>query len=306
MTAETDGNTFLTDNTSSYTQGYKQFYDATALTNRKTKSSKTRKTSEGETLRLLEVARNVFIYNSTGFSLATSHNDILLDIDNESLHENTVQNATLKAAKAKDQDCTGRALNIGLGVRVCKDSGKGVRTNYVSCTGSAVYNNTEENPRHNDQIITKYAKKNSPCINETKCNDTGSTTQNFENETSCSVLRLTEESFSKTRTKMVTKEGTLSKGFDTTDIDNDACLFADKFPNDFSRTSQNIKHSSQGETHSPLRSTLDSYEPVLRLCKNTTKRYDSIDSGYHSHFSHIYHTSLTPRPGTEQDDDEVD
>lgn len=101
MTAETDGNTFLTDNISSYTQGYKQFYDATALTNRKTKSSKTRKTSEGETLRLLEVARNVFIDNSTGFSLATSHNDILLDIDNESLHENTVQNATLKAAKAQ-------------------------------------------------------------------------------------------------------------------------------------------------------------------------------------------------------------
>lgn len=52
----------------------------------------------------------------------------------------------------------------------------------------------------------KYAKKNSPCINETKCNDTGSTTQNFENETSCSVLGLTEESFSKTRTKMVTNE----------------------------------------------------------------------------------------------------
>lgn len=52
----------------------------------------------------------------------------------------------------------------------------------------------------------KYAIKNSPCINETKCNDTGSTTQHFENETSCSVLRLTEESFSKTRTKMVTNE----------------------------------------------------------------------------------------------------
>lgn len=49
-------------------------------------------------------------------------------------------------------------------------------------------------------------KKKSPCINETKCNDTGSTTQNFENETSCSVLGLTEESFSKTRTKMVTNE----------------------------------------------------------------------------------------------------
>lgn len=51
-----------------------------------------------------------------------------------------------------------------------------------------------------------YAQKNSPCFNETKCNDTGSTTQNSESETRCNVLRLTEESFSETRTKMVTKE----------------------------------------------------------------------------------------------------
>lgn len=101
MTAETDGNTFLTDSASSYTQGYKQFYDATALTNKKTNSSKTRKTSEGETLSLLEEARNVFIDDSTGFSLATSHNDVLLEIDDESLNKNTVRNATLKAAKAQ-------------------------------------------------------------------------------------------------------------------------------------------------------------------------------------------------------------
>lgn len=39
--------------------------------------------------------------------------------------------------------------------------------------------------------------------------------------------------------------GPLSKGFDTTAIDNDGCLFVDKFPNDFSRTSQNVKHLSQ-------------------------------------------------------------
>lgn len=51
-----------------------------------------------------------------------------------------------------------------------------------------------------------YAQKNSPCINETKCNDTGSTTQNSESETSCNVLRLTEESFRETRTKMVTNK----------------------------------------------------------------------------------------------------
>lgn len=101
MTAETDGNTFLTDNTSLYTQGYKQFYDATALTNRKTKSSKTRKTFEGETLRLLEEARNVSTDDRTGFSLATSHNDVLLEIDNESLNKNIVRNAPLKVAKAQ-------------------------------------------------------------------------------------------------------------------------------------------------------------------------------------------------------------
>ncbi|XP_052676360.1 uncharacterized protein LOC128157778 [Crassostrea angulata] len=306
MTAETDGNTFLTDNASLYTQGYKQFYYATALTNRKTNSSKTRKTSEGETLRLLEEARNVFIDDRDGFRLATSHNDVLLEIDNESLNKNTVRNAPLKVAKA--QECTDRALNIGLGVRLSKDSGKGLRTNYMSCTGSTVYNNTEENPRNNCQIITKYmyAQYNYPCINETKCNDTGSTTQNSESETSWNVLRLTEESFSETRTKIVTNEDTLSKGFDTTDIDNDGCLFVDKFPNNFSRTSQNVKHLSQGETHSPLRSTLDSYEPVLRLCKNTTKIFGSLNNGYHTNFSHIYKTSLTRRPGTEQDDDEVD
>lgn len=52
----------------------------------------------------------------------------------------------------------------------------------------------------------KYAQKNYPCINETKYNDTGSTTQNSESETSCNVLRLTEESFSETKTKMVTNE----------------------------------------------------------------------------------------------------
>lgn len=51
-----------------------------------------------------------------------------------------------------------------------------------------------------------YAQYNYQCINETKCNDTGSTTQNSESETSWNVLRLTEESFSETRTKIVTNE----------------------------------------------------------------------------------------------------
>lgn len=71
------------------------------MTNRKTKSSKTRKTFEGETLRLLEEARNVSTDDSTGFSLATSHNDVLLEIDNESLNKNIVRNAPLKVAKAQ-------------------------------------------------------------------------------------------------------------------------------------------------------------------------------------------------------------
>lgn len=52
----------------------------------------------------------------------------------------------------------------------------------------------------------KYAKKKSPCINETKCNDTGSTTQNSKSGTRWNVLRLTEESFGETKTKMVTNE----------------------------------------------------------------------------------------------------
>lgn len=51
-----------------------------------------------------------------------------------------------------------------------------------------------------------YAQYNYPCINETKCNDTGSTTHNSESETSWNVLRLTEESFSETRTKIVTNK----------------------------------------------------------------------------------------------------
>lgn len=56
----------------------------------------------------------------------------------------------------------------------------------------------------------------------------------------------------------------------------------------------------------PLECTRVCHDPVVRLCKNTMKRYGSVDSGYHSHFSHIFQTSLTPRPGAEQDDDEVD
>lgn len=55
-------------------------------------------------------------------------------------------------------------------------------------------------------LIGSMLKKNYPCINETKYNDTGSTTQNSKSETSCNVLRLTEESFSETKTKMVTNE----------------------------------------------------------------------------------------------------
>lgn len=47
-------------------------------------------------------------------------------------------------------------------------------------------------------------------------------------------------------------------------------------------------------------------EPVIHLCKNTTKRYGSLDSGYHSHFRHIYRASLPPQLGGKQDDDDVD
>lgn len=54
-------------------------------------------------------------------------------------------------------------------------------------------------------------------------------------------------------------QDSLSKGFDTTDIDNDACLFADKFSNDFSLASQKVKHSSQGETHSKFLSAFRVY-----------------------------------------------
>lgn len=56
----------------------------------------------------------------------------------------------------------------------------------------------------------------------------------------------------------------------------------------------------------PLECTVVCHEPILRLCKNTMKRYGSKDSGYHSNFSHIYKTSLTPRPEAVQVDDEVD
>lgn len=54
-------------------------------------------------------------------------------------------------------------------------------------------------------------------------------------------------------------QDSLSKGFDTTDIDNDACLFADKFSNDFSLASKNVKDSSQGETHSKFLSAFRMY-----------------------------------------------
>lgn len=56
----------------------------------------------------------------------------------------------------------------------------------------------------------------------------------------------------------------------------------------------------------PLECTVVCHEPLLRLCKNTMKIYGSIDSGYHSNFSHIYKTCSTPQLGAEQDDDEVD
>lgn len=55
-----------------------------------------------------------------------------------------------------------------------------------------------------------------------------------------------------------------------------------------------------------LRSTIDSYEPVFGLCKNTTKIFGSLDNGYHTNFSHIYKTSQTPQLETEQNEDEVD
>lgn len=56
----------------------------------------------------------------------------------------------------------------------------------------------------------------------------------------------------------------------------------------------------------PLGCTIAFHEPVLRLCKNTIKRFGSLDIGYHTNFSYIYKTSLTPQLGAEQDDDEVD
>lgn len=101
MAAEADGNTSLTDDASSYTQGYKQLYDATALTNGETKLSQTSKTSEGERDNLLAQEKNVCIDDSPGFRLATCHKDTSLEIDNGSLNKNIVRNITQKTAKAQ-------------------------------------------------------------------------------------------------------------------------------------------------------------------------------------------------------------
>lgn len=177
---------------------------------------------------------------------------------------------------------------------------------------------------------------------ETSWYDTSPTTQISESETSWNDLSSTDESYIETRTKVMTNEDTVSKEFNTSDSDNENALFADNIPSDFSHASRNSARSSQGlkmaEEHGeeleepgsdmdsflderlndpsleslkpfeedPLECTHVCHDPVVRLCKNTMKRYGSVDSGYHSHFSHIYQTSLTRRPGTEQDDDEVD
>lgn len=280
----------------------------------------------------------------------------------------------------QDQNSPDRALNFSPGVRVRKDSGETVRTNYISYTGPAVpniakaaaSNTTQEElkgkqPMKNqrkkgENIIViqncrvvqigdgsaihtrekrKSAQKNTAKI-ETSWYDTSPTTQISESETSWNDLSSTDESYIETRTKVMTNEDTVSKEFNTSDSDNENALFADNIPSDFSRASRNSARSSQGlqmaEEHGeeleepgsdmdsfldeqlndpsleslkpfeedPLECTGVCHEPIVRLCKNTMKRYGSIDSGYHSHFSHIYQTSLTPRPGTEQDDDEVD
>ncbi|XP_061175857.1 uncharacterized protein LOC133184798 [Saccostrea echinata] len=48
------------------------------------------------------------------------------------------------------------------------------------------------------------------------------------------------------------------------------------------------------------------HEPVFRLCKNTLKRYNSCDSGYHSHFSHVYKSSTSAIGDGEKYEDDVD
>lgn len=371
VTAEADGNTSLTGGASSDTQENKQLNDARALTNGETTLPQTSTTSEGATVNMLAVRKNVCIDDSTGFRPATSQNDTSLEIDNGSLDKNTVQNATQKAAKDQDQNST---------VRVRKDSQETVKTHYMSYTGPAVPNvakaaasNTAQKELKGEQLKSKNSRKKGEGIiyiqncgvvqigdgsaihtrkkrrsaqkntakSETSWYDTSSTTQNSESEASWNDLRLTDKSYSDTRTKMMTNEDTISKELDTSDSDNETALFADNIPSDFSRTSRNSSKSSQGvkmtEEHDeleepgsdtdsfldeqlndpsleslkpyeegPLECTVVCHEPVLRLCKNTMKRYGSIDSGYHSNFSHIYRTSLTPQPGAEQDDDEVD
>lgn len=101
LAAETDGNTSLTNSASSDTQGNKQLNDASVLTNGQTTLPQTSTTSEGERVNLLAEGKNVCINDSNGFRPATSQNDTSLEIDNGSLHKNTVQNATQKAAKSQ-------------------------------------------------------------------------------------------------------------------------------------------------------------------------------------------------------------
>lgn len=101
LAAETDGNISMTNSASSDTQGNKQLSDTAVFTNRETTLPQTSTTSEGERVNLLAEGKNVCINDSNGFRPATSQNDTSLEIDNGSLHKNTVQNATQKAAKSQ-------------------------------------------------------------------------------------------------------------------------------------------------------------------------------------------------------------
>lgn len=169
--------------------------------------------------------------------------------------------------------------------------------------------------------MRKPSQKNT-AKSETSWNDS-STTQNSDSEISWNDLNLTE-SYGETRTKMMSNEDTVSKELNTSEDDNDAALFADNIPSDFSRTStakssQGVKMAEEHEeefeesgsdTDSflvPLECTTTIWHgPIIRLCKNTMKRYGLLDSGYHTHFSHIYKTSPTPRPLVDQYGEEVD
>lgn len=377
-TAEADRNTSLTDNTLSDTEGNKNLKDVSALTNGERISPHA--IAEDETVNILAEGKSISIDDSTDVGPATSQNDTSLEIDNGSLCKNavlSVQNGTQKATKGQDQNSTDRALGVGRGVKMREDSGEAVKTNYMSYTGPAVPNvakaagsNTaqqklngkqaEESPRKKGESIIviqncrtvqigegsvllarkmrKPSQKNT-AKSETSWNDS-STTQNSDSEISWNNLNSTE-SYGETRTKMMSNEDTVSKELNTSEDDNDAALFADNIPSDFSRTStakssQGVKMAEEHEEefeesgsdtdsfldeklNDPSLESLEPYEevplectttiwhgPIIRLCKNTMKRYGLLDSGYHTHFSHIYKTSPTPRPLVDQYGEEVD